>query len=422
MTPPLAPAGRLAAAALLVIVGIAAALRFWRLGAGIPYLVGPDESQIMDGVVRMMKSGDPNPHFFDWPSLTLYLNLAATAVSFLVGSMRGAWSHLDQVSNADFYLAARQFTALLGTATVVVTFAAGRRWGVGVALMAAALVAVNPSHVRASHFVLADVSATFFAALALWLSLRAHERRTTSALMWAAASAGLAASCHYSGLVAFVMPLAVAVAAGGGLPAIASRVAAVAAAGIAAFLAGTPYAVLDLPTFLNDVARLASTLAGDRREGGWSVPLPLYPVLCVVAAVGVVGVIGVAARAVKAPWGRRLLPSGVALALLVMPAAGAINVGRSLGTTSTVGLAFEWLVAHVPAGATVAVEAGAPRLPPAYRTVVVRSLLDRSLEEYRRDGVEYLVAASPTFQAALANPQDGQEAYTRVPPSARPSR
>lgn len=219
---------------------VAAALRLWNIGAGIPNGVGQDEPHIMDRVVRMMKTGDFNPHFFDWPSLTFYLNLVVTVGAFLLGSMRGAWSHLDQVSADQFYLAGRQFTALVGTATVALTFAAGRRWSIGVGVFAAAFMAVMPNHVRESHYVLTDIPTAFFTTLALVLALRAGERGTRASILLAAVAAGFAASCKYNGAMSVVFPLVAVLRMGGAWSFIAGRLGLVAAAALGGFLVGTP--------------------------------------------------------------------------------------------------------------------------------------------------------------------------------------
>ena len=54
---------------LVVVLVVAAGLRFLHLGHGIPFALGVDEPEIMTRVVRMMKTGDLNPHFFDYPGL-----------------------------------------------------------------------------------------------------------------------------------------------------------------------------------------------------------------------------------------------------------------------------------------------------------------------------------------------------------------
>ena len=270
MSTPAARSGPGVRTAAVSIVVAAAALRLWNIGAGIPYAVGPDEPHVMNRVAHMMKTGDFNPHFFDWPSLTFYLNLAVSCLAFLAGAMRGAWNHLDQVSAAELYLAGRQFTALAGAATVALTFVAARRWGSPVALVAAGLMAVIPGHVRESHFVLTDVPTALFTTLALWMALRAHERQTWASFLWAGAAVGLAASCKYNGSVAIVMPLVVVLGSGGGVALMTQRTLLVLASMLAGFLAGTPYAVLDLPAFLNDYARLAANFARERGgDPGW---------------------------------------------------------------------------------------------------------------------------------------------------------
>jgi 4-amino-4-deoxy-L-arabinose transferase-like glycosyltransferase len=353
-----------------------------------------------------------------------------------------------------------------------VTFAAARRWGAGTALLAAALIAVNPNHVRESHYVLTDVPTAFFTTLTLLLSLRAYERPTIGRLLWAAASAGLAASCKYNGAIAIVMPLIVALTSGGGLVAGTRRTLAVIGIAVLAFLAGTPYAVLDLPAFLNDYARLASTFARERPgEAGWSlylkhvsgslawpafllaigggliivrriltgparVPalmvtgftlvyfvvmarsfqiygrymLPLYPALSIMAAVATVGLMEWSKRAIK-PRAAAVMVTGALVAMpLAMPTITAVSLSQSMGRRSTIDLAYEWILAHVPPGAKVAVETGGPQLPSQYQTLGVKSLTERSYDDYVREGVTYFVASSPRYQAALTDPRANADA------------
>ncbi len=168
---------RVSKGTLAAVLGTAAILRFWSLGFGIPYALGVDEPEIMERVVNMMKSGDFNPHFFDYPTLFFYMQLPVAIARFLFGAISGSWHSLDQVSAAHFYLWARALTAAIGTATVYLLFQIGLRWGARHALLGAGLLAVLPMHVRESHFVLTDVPATFFATLTLLLSLIANEKR-----------------------------------------------------------------------------------------------------------------------------------------------------------------------------------------------------------------------------------------------------
>jgi 4-amino-4-deoxy-L-arabinose transferase-like glycosyltransferase len=145
------------------------------------------------------------------------------------------------------------------------------RWGARHALLATALFAVMPMHVRESHFVLTDVPATFFVTLTFLLSLRAHERTSVRAFAWAGVAAGLATATKYPAGVALLLPVLAAWMTPFARP---SRLACAGAAiggFVAAYLVAAPYTVLDLPGFLNGFASLVSHHGGPGpgRGSGW---------------------------------------------------------------------------------------------------------------------------------------------------------
>ena len=157
-----------------------------------PPSLGVDEPQIMIRSLTMVRSGDFHPHFFDYPSLYLYLQAGVVVAKFLAGASAGAWSSLAGGRPRLLPLGSGPDGRLRHRHRNRFTPRAGRRWGTAHALLAAGLLAVLPMHVRESHYVLTDVPTTFFVALAFVLSLRAHERGTGSAFAWAGAAAGLA--------------------------------------------------------------------------------------------------------------------------------------------------------------------------------------------------------------------------------------
>jgi 4-amino-4-deoxy-L-arabinose transferase-like glycosyltransferase len=253
---------RRATLSLAIILAVAAALRFFALGSGIPFAVGVDEPEIVNRAVTMMRSGDFNPHFFDYPTLYMYVQLVVAVARFMAGAMAGEWSSLSQVTSADFFLWGRATTAAFGTATVFLVYAAGLRWGTRTALLGAGLLAVFPLHVRESHFVLTDVPTTFFATLTFLLTLRAHEQQQMKAFALAGAAAGLAAATKYPGGLAIVMPLMAIWMTPGARPSrIVGALAIVGGSG-AAFLIAAPYTFLDLPAFLNGFAHLMTSYNG----------------------------------------------------------------------------------------------------------------------------------------------------------------
>ena len=73
---------------LALLLGVAAVLRFWALGHGLPYSPSVDEPEIAQRAINMMRSGSLSPHpFYDYPSLYMYVQLAAFVVRFVIGAL-----------------------------------------------------------------------------------------------------------------------------------------------------------------------------------------------------------------------------------------------------------------------------------------------------------------------------------------------
>lgn len=461
--------------AVVSLIGLGALLRFWGLSSGIPFAIQVDEPEIMERVVQMMKSGDLNPHFFDYPGLYFYLELAVSCGQFLLKATNGAWRSLNQVNTSNFYLWCRGLTAVLGTATVLLVYLAGRRWGKWQGLLAAGLMATQPMHVRESHFVLTDVPVTFFTALALVLALRALEQRSSGAFSWAGAAAGLAAATKYNGAIALLLPLlAAGLAQGTFLDRLKWCVLAVVSF-LGAFVAGAPYTILDLPGFLNGYAQLAAyyrpppsgaeppwilylkhlrgglgypgllvaiaglgmtlvrSVKGPDRErwillGAFSLVyfwfignkglvfgryvLPLLPFTSLLIAAAVVAAVEFVRRFVSSPRVATALAALATLVVALQPAISAVQFDRTMSLKSTQALAYEFISRQIPPGSRILVEKYDIRLPPQlYRAEHVVRLTDRSYDDYVRSGFEYLIASSQVFGPAFDTPQNYPTVY-----------
>src|SRR5258708_15600430 len=103
---------------LALIVAAAVVARLWSLGAGIPHAVGIDEPQIVDRALRILRTGDWNPHIFDYPTLVIYVHAMVAIVRFLWGALRGEWGSLDGFSIAAVYTAGRVLAAVVRVAAV----------------------------------------------------------------------------------------------------------------------------------------------------------------------------------------------------------------------------------------------------------------------------------------------------------------
>jgi 4-amino-4-deoxy-L-arabinose transferase-like glycosyltransferase len=461
---------------LALVLIAAAVLRFWGLRHGLPYSPAIDEPEIVDRALAMMRTGTLSPHpFYDYPALYMYVQLAVFIVRFLIGAFTGAWTSLNAIDPVQFYVAGRAVTALIGTATVLLVFQAGMRWGARHALLAAGLLAVLPLHVQASHHVLTDTPMTFFVTLALVLALSAHERGTAAAFAWSGAAAGLAAATKYNGAIALLMPLVACLMTPRGKDSRLKCAGAAVGACVLAFFAGAPYTLLDLPTFLNAFAQLSTHYGGSGPaevpaatyvkhllihfgypaallalaglimaivrivkgpgRARWAVLLvmplvhfaliskqqlvygryllPMVPMLCLLAANAVVSGVSLLRR-YEIPRGpRAALIAGLTAAALVHPAYASIRFDRLIGRRGTTQMAYEWIRQNIPAESSVVIETRELLLPPPYRSENIGQLRSRTYEEYQERGVEYLVASGQSFGLYLANPQDHPIGYAQ---------
>jgi 4-amino-4-deoxy-L-arabinose transferase-like glycosyltransferase len=470
-------------AALLVVMAAGFLLRVANLGSGIPFAVGIDEPAIMTTVVRILKSGDFNPRFFEYPTGYIYVQLGTAIVNFLVGAMRHSWKAVEQVGPSDFYLWGRFVTAAIGTATIALVYRAGMRWGPRVGLLAAGLLAVMPMHVRESHFVLTDVPMTFAVVLTLVLSLRAAERPAIGAFLAAGAAAGLAAGVKYNALMAFSMPLLAALAVGRGRRLTRGAAAlAAAAACVGAFFVTTPFAIIDLPAFLNGFGTQAAAFTPRPRsaEASWVIyakhlrqafgwpaallaaggllltayrafagpdrvkwalvlvfpavyfylingwgfmfaryALPTVPFIAIWAAAALVWLVDRLAI-VPAPRVARKAAMALLVLLAVVPGAmGAWAFVRAHGTTTTQALAWAWMKKSIWPGASILSEARGLDLPPErYRAEVVSSVAERDAGAIVASGVEWIVLSSDAWGARA--PRPGEAASADVPEAYAP--
>src|SRR5437879_11951023 len=116
--------------ALLLMILVGAALRFWSIGFGLPQTYRPDE-EVLSATALRFRSGDFNPHFFLWPTFYIYVVSGVYWIYARVGTALGSFGpagfipYLEQTSFASLYLIGRCTTAILGVATLYTTFRLG---------------------------------------------------------------------------------------------------------------------------------------------------------------------------------------------------------------------------------------------------------------------------------------------------------
>jgi len=395
------------AAALAVAAGIA--LRMWRIGAGLPDFL--DEAIPWKTALKMWvdeRRVDWNPHFFNYPSLTIYLCLFLQKLAFAIGHALGRYTTaadflMDyEIDPSTLVIAARTMGVAFDVLTLVMVARIGERLMRWAGVLAAALVALAPTMIVTSRAIYTD---TYMAAFALWAlerMLAFRDRGRPSQLVAATVLSGLAAGSKYPAALLLV-PLAWVLIERRGLRGLLPwALAWVAALGV--FLITSPYVVLDFGRFLKDfgfesfhmsqghlgsagrrgflfqlqtlagdigwigvallVVSLGATLAAPRRRGDraalWLFLLPVglaislarveagrysVPVIPVAATLAAVAALDLAQRFAAR---RAALAGAVAAAALIVPVAPGGLTAAASGRDHTQAQARRWCEANVP--------------------------------------------------------------------------
>lgn len=461
----LAPTARLALGGILLL---ALALRLWGLNFGLPYIIQPDEPSVQNRALHMWYAGDPNPHYFVYPSLYYDLQaLLALVVGHVAGLFQPDIAAHPTLHLPLFYLAGRSLTVALSMLTILAVYLTGRMLSLRIGLIAALFLAVSPQHIQQSHYITVDAPTALFTALAALFALHMlRDGARWSDVALAGAAAGLAAGTKYNAAVALVMPLGAALIVDRPW-AWRLRTCAVAACVCAlTFLLTTPYALLDPAPFLNSLQVVSHHYATGHpgAEGNdnaiWYLQyLASDGMLLPVTALALAGIIVALVRfrrlglvllafslayyallsSTYVRFDRNLLPLLPFVALFAAMAADSliprlVAALRNRGAASLLVLgvstippiyvagradfaithpfseqvAVAWADAHLPAGASLAIENWEGRAfelsPRHYRITELSSLAAQAYGWYLARGIRYVAADSYTDGAYLRAP------------------
>jgi hypothetical protein len=405
--------------ALAAILAGAAALRFVGIEYGLPFgnLLNPDEQSIVPRAWRLVHGGGGDPHWFDYPTLLMYVNAPFQA-----------WQ--DEPS----FLTARIVAVVLSLGAIAAAWWLGRR-AFGTGLVAAAVVAVCTIHVAYSREAVTDVPLTLGVGAALALMVKGR-------IQLAGLAVGLATGLKYPGIFLLV-PLVVAAWKQW------ARLAVGVALAVAAFLASSPFVLVHRSQAWHE-ARHVQQLARD----GWlgfehdhAAPIAfvarlwdgLGPVL-IICALGLVVALFRRSRVdlilalfvlvyfidlltLRAHFDRYLLPivpplavlagrfrplAPVTLLLLVVPLTWSIRDTKELTRTDTRVVAHRWVETHIPPRTHVAADPSTP----GFATLDVLHLElpgpkrdfdpNRNVARLRREGIRYVVVTGSVTDRVLA--------------------
>jgi 4-amino-4-deoxy-L-arabinose transferase-like glycosyltransferase len=256
------------------VLGLAAWLRLWRIGQGLPAFL--DEAipfrRALEAWDGLSGAVDWNPHLFHYPSLPYYLSIALQKLHLAFVRLRepgvtaADWLVAFQADPTGPVLLARWVWIAADVAGVALVVRIGERLRPGAGFLAGLAAACAPTLIHTARPLYVDTLMAALAVAAVERALAWRARSGASRFAAAFVCAGLAAGCKYPA-AALLAPLALALAARARWRAILLVVPGALLA-LATFLATTPYALIDRPTFRRDLDFLRA-LAGEGHFGNF---------------------------------------------------------------------------------------------------------------------------------------------------------
>ncbi len=259
---PKPPTLKLAQLGFIFLLGLL--LRIWGTDFSLPYLHHPDEGAVVMPALRVLATGDCRPFRLDYGSIYIYSITALSVPYYLYGYWLGyfkstadipiftSFNDVCRYPFPKFYLLPRLLTAIIGSLSILVVFLLARRITSEQGALASSLfLALEPLHVRNSHFATTDVPMTFLVLLAINRMLAFQESGKRDDFLWAGFFCGLAASTKFTaGLLCLGLVWAHIFRSRTPKDLIDRRIILGGVATAGAFLLGTPYA-MDFSYFLN---------------------------------------------------------------------------------------------------------------------------------------------------------------------------
>jgi 4-amino-4-deoxy-L-arabinose transferase-like glycosyltransferase len=454
-----------------ILIG-AFALRVWGSDFGLPAYTRyhPDEHALVERAAAILWTGDWNLHRFNYPPLYAYFQASAYVLYFLYGVTQDLWRFVPTFVVPNYYQIGRILTAVFGTLTVLIVYLTGRelrerRMGI----LAAALLGGNYLHTVHSHYATFDVMLSFWVVLTLLFSTLIGSRGEAKWYLLAGLCAGLAGATKYNGVVAVVMPLLAHIMATtwGEWGWFDGRFFLAVGGFLLGFFGGNPFALGNLPQFLNDLATVlhhyANEHPGFEGVGNWR----WYPGVFLTSAdaiwvlAGVLGLLGLLWRDWKKgllltvfpviyylmvssfvvrfernmvpllpflalgggwlldtgvdwlekrfEWGRRLSHLLVSLGmvlLLALPMVASVSFDLVLSQTDYRETAGEWVEENIEEGSKIAIEHySIPFDYDKYQVEDVIRITDNGLDWYQQEGYDVLIISDGIWEVLRRQPE-----------------
>ncbi len=213
---------------LMIILGLALIVRLIGIGKGLPYLHHYDEPFVASRALLMLKEGDFNPHWFQYPGLMIYLNMIVDVLHYLYLMGKDATftglkdlivdnptsvqkgGFIWTISHPSFFLWNRGIIALMGTICIYFTYLIGKKLASSstAGLVGASLLAFSATMVEHSRYITPNLSGVLFVLGTVYYAIQFNSDKKNIYLILSLIFSGLAISTKYNFALCLIAPIA----------------------------------------------------------------------------------------------------------------------------------------------------------------------------------------------------------------------
>ena len=157
---------------LLILLFSAFLIRHRGIKFGFPLITHPDEPKIVKRAIRIIKTGDLNPHFFNYPSLYIYMQAAIYSTSGFFGKTFLGYKDISDFEMTTIYYLGRLFTIFFSIGTLFIVYLIGKYlFSEAAGLISALFISFSFLHVTHSYSVTVNSPMVFWVMLSFLMSV-----------------------------------------------------------------------------------------------------------------------------------------------------------------------------------------------------------------------------------------------------------
>jgi len=194
---------KMASVLLVMLIMLAIYFRFRSAFFSYPLITHPDEPMLIGTAGKILKNRDLNPHFFNYPSLVIYMQslliLMYSGFKYFLFGLNPA-----DVPRVEFHVVGRIFASIASVISIYIIYLTGKKFfNYRVGFIAAAIVSVSPIHINNSALVTTDIWVAIFFSVIIFYSQKIIKYNNKKNYVLAGFFVGLAISSKYTAAIFF---------------------------------------------------------------------------------------------------------------------------------------------------------------------------------------------------------------------------